>query len=410
MQSQVVTTSTVTAGEPSALSRTRARITGARTVTELREQLTAVLALLYRAGSRSELFVARGEHLVPSTDDADEARVFRGLLASVRTRLHTSGRSLSEPQALVSHETPGRRAVLTAPVHGPSDDLVGLLVVEGAPSRAAFERVELVALEGVAGRAAMALQRLEPTGTTPTSRARRDLDRVAACNVQRGFLSARLPPGIGVTASAEYLPAFEVGGDFYSVKYLGDRTVTATIGDVSGNGVAAALLMSRVTADLERFVASGASPADVLSQVHARLAPGAGDMFVTAACVKIDANRRRLTVANAGHLPMIVRRANDEVFTFGGASGVPLGMMSCVYAEDDLLIERGDIFLLLTDGLLEALDPPTGHRGMELLVDEVYAAGHDTAAINDRIRAAVDRARESHTLDDVTWVGLQLTA
>jgi serine phosphatase RsbU (regulator of sigma subunit) len=148
----------------------------------------------------------------------------------------------------------------------------------------------------------------------------------------------------------------------------------------------------------------------VLSQVHARLAPTAGDMFVTAACLKIDVNRRRLTVANAGHLPMIVRRANDEVFTFGGASGVPLGMMSCEYAEDDLVIERGDIFLLMTDGLLEALDPPTGHRGMELLVDEVYAAGHDTATINDRIRAAVERARESHTLDDVTWVGLQLTA
>jgi serine phosphatase RsbU (regulator of sigma subunit) len=410
MQSQVVTTSTVTAEEPSALSRTRARLTGARTVAELREQLTAVIALLYRSGSRSELFVARGEHLLPSTEDSTEARVFRGVLASVRTRLHASGRSLSEPQALVAHETTGRRAVITAPIHGPSDDLVGLLVVEGAPSRAAFERVEHVALEGVASLAALALQRLEPTGTTTTSRARRDLDRVAACNVQRGFMSSRLPPGIGVTARAEYLPAFDVGGDFYSVKCLADGSVTATIGDVSGNGVAAALLMSRVTADFERFVASGASPADVLSQIHTRLLSTAGDMFVTAACVKIDASRRRLTVANAGHLPMIVRRANDEVFTFGGASGVPLGMMSCEYAEDDLLIERGDIFLLLTDGLLEALDPPTGHRGMELLVDEVYAAGHDTAAINDRIRAAVDRARESHTLDDVTWVGLQLTA
>jgi serine phosphatase RsbU (regulator of sigma subunit) len=63
----------------------------------------------------------------------------------------------------------------------------------------------------------------------------------------------------------------------------------------------------------------------------------------------------------------------------------------------------------MTDGLLEALDPPTGHRGMELLVDEVLAAGHDPAAINERIRASVERARESHALDDVTWVELQLT-
>lgn len=398
---------TVVADERSA-PRTRARLSGVRSLAELREQLATVLSLLFRgAGTRFELFVARGDHLLPTTDDADEARVFRGLLASLRTRLHTSGRALSEPQVLAAAETSGRRAVITAPVHGASDDVLGLLVVEGEASRGEFTGLELVALEGVAALAAGALQRLEPGNAS--KRERRDLDRVAACKVQRGFMSSRLPPGIGITARAEYLPAFDVGGDFYSVKYLGDRTITATIGDVSGNGVAAALLMSRVTADVERLVSGGASPASVLSSVHAALAADVGDMFVTAACVRIDGARRRLTVANAGHLPMIVRRANDEVFTFGGASGVPLGMMACEYAEDELLLERGDIFLLLTDGLLEALDPPTGHRGMELLVDEVLAAGHDAAAINDRVRGAVERARAAHPLDDVTWLALQLT-
>jgi serine phosphatase RsbU (regulator of sigma subunit) len=411
MQRESVITSTVIAEAPSALSRTRARLTGAQSLAELRAQLTSVLALLYRSGSRAELFIARGEHLVPTAQDAEEQRLFRGVLASLRTRLVTTRRTLSDPQSLGADETTSRRAAITAPVYGASEDLLGLIVVEGAPSRPAFDRAELVALEGVAALVSVALQRLDPAATmAATATARRDLDRVAASRMQRGFMSSRLPPGIGITARAEYLPAFDVGGDFYAVKYLGDRTVTATIGDVSGNGVAAALLMSRVTADLERFVASGASPCDVLSQIHARLAPAAGDMFVTAACVKFDIAARRLTVANAGHLPMIVRRANDEVFTFGGASGVPLGMMSCDYAEDELGIERGDIFLMLTDGLLEALDPPTGHRGMELLVDEVCAAGHDVAKINERIRTAVERARESHPLDDVTWVGLQLTA
>lgn len=409
MQSEAVTTSTVTVEKPSALSRTRARLTSARSVAELRERLLDVLALLYRAGSRSELFVAQGDHLVPTAGDPDEQRLFRGVLASIRTRLLGAGRSVSDPQSLVASETSGRRAAITAPVYGASDDLIGLIVVLGAPSRDEFERVELVALEGVAALVSVALQRLDPADTR-SARERRELDRAAACKVQRGFMSSRLPPGAGVIAHAEYLPAFDVGGDFYGVKLVGPRTVVASIGDVSGNGVAAALLMSRVSADLERLVSAGASPASALSQVHAQLAPSVGDMFVTAACARIDVQRRRLTVANAGHLPMIIRRANDEVFTFGGASGVPLGMMPCAYAEDELLLDRGDIMLLLTDGLLEALDPPTGHRGMELLVDEVYAAGHDPAGINDRIRAAVARTRASHALDDVTWLNLQLTA
>ncbi len=408
MLSQTHTSFAATTQESSALSRTRARLAGSSSLAELRQQLAAVLTLLFRSGSRCELYAARGEHLVPTADDADEARVFRGVLASIRTRLITTGRSLGDAQAIAAEETAGRRAVITAPVHGPSRELTGLLVVEGGVSRVEFTRVELLALEGVAALVSAPLQRLDQ-GASAVARARRDLDSVAARKLQRGFMSSRLPPGIGVTARAEYLPAFEVGGDFYSVKHLGDDTVSATIGDVSGNGVAAALLMSRVTADVDRHVATGASPAAVLSSVHAGIPPDSGDMFVTAACVRIDASRRRLTIANAGHLPMIVRRANDEVFTFGGASGVPLGMMPCEYAEDELVLERGDIFLLLTDGLLEALDPPTGHRGMELLVDEVFAAGHDAAAINDRIRLAVERARASHTLDDVTWVGLQLT-
>ena len=389
---------------PGAGSSARARSTSCAI------QLSSFLSALYGPGSRCELFVASGDgHLVPTGREGAEARASRHLLASLRTRFVASRRLLSEPQALAAHETSGRRSVITAPVLGPSDDLIGLVAVEAPPRHPDFTRMELVALEGVAALLSLALRRLEAPGTD-AARARKDLDRLAACRIQRGFMSSSLPPGIGVTAHAEYLPAFDVGGDFYSVKYLGDRTVSVTIGDVSGNGVSAALLMSRVTADVERAVAAGLSPAAVLAAVDERLEAGLGEMFVTAACVRLDAGRRRLTVANAGHLPLLVRRASGEVFTFGGASGMPLGTVRCEYAEDELVLEPADIVLLVTDGLLEALDHPSGHRGMELLLDELHASPHDIGALNAQIRAAVDRARLEHALDDVTWVGLQLLA
>jgi serine phosphatase RsbU (regulator of sigma subunit) len=404
----------ITLSEPSTrsassgeLSRLRGRLARARTLEDVSAPLTALLARVYRPGCRFELFLGRDGQLAPTLHVNGEARESRLLLASLRTRLLASARSLDEPQVLAEHETSGHRPVLSAPVLGPEDELAGLVVVEGAPHHPAFQGMELVALEGIAALISASLPSLHRTGGDEALE-RRALDREAACRVQRGFMSSRLPPGAGVTAYAEYRPAFEVGGDFYSVSYLGDRVVSATIGDVSGNGVSAALLMSRVTADVERVVAGGARPAAVLTAVNDALSSGASDMFVTAACARIDAAQRRLTVANAGHLPVIVRRASGEVFTFGGASGTPLGMLPCEYGEDELLLEGGDIILLFTDGLLEALDHPSGHRGLELLVAEVHAAGHDPAAIDERLRMTVDRARLEHVLDDVTWVGLQL--
>lgn len=395
-------------GEPGALSRARRGLSRARSIDELRGPLAALLASLYRPGSRFELFFRRDGHLVPMFHrDGPEARESRALLASIRTRLLASGRSMTEPQAVSPHESSGHRPLISAPIHSLSDDLVGLLVVEGAPLHPPFDRMELVALEGVA--ALVAAAPLEEARDHSPSALRLDLDRQAARRIQRGFMSARLPDGVGITAHAEYLPAFDVGGDFYGVTYAGDHTVCATIGDVSGNGVSAALLMSRVTADFEHLMTTGASPSSVLASVNARLGGGTGDMFVTAAYASIDTARRRLTIANAGHLPLVVRRANGEVFTFGGASGTPLGMMPCDYAEDELALEPADILLFVTDGLLEALDHPTGHRGLELLVDEVHASRHDVDAISARLRETVAEARSEHGLDDVTWVGLQVT-
>jgi serine phosphatase RsbU (regulator of sigma subunit) len=293
-------------------------------------------------------------------------------------------------------------------VLGIDDDFLGLLVVEGAPHHPAFDRLEVVALEGISAMLSAALPSAMRLGA---GQDRRALDREAASRLQRGFMSSRLPPGAGVVACAEYRPAFEVGGDFYAVSYLGEGVVSATIGDVSGNGVSAALLMSRVTAEVERAVAARVSPAEILGTVNGSLGSGPPEMFVTAACARIDARRRRLTLASAGHVPIVIRRACGEVFAVGGASGTPLGMLpSCTYAEDELLVDRGDIMLLFTDGLLEALDHPSGHRGMELLREEIHCADHDTAAINERLRATVDRARHRYALDDVTWLALQITA
>jgi serine phosphatase RsbU (regulator of sigma subunit) len=217
-----------------------------------------------------------------------------------------------------------------------------------------------------------------------------------------------LPADAGVTVHVEYLPAFDVGGDFYSITQADDGTIAVAIGDVAGKGVAAALVMSRVSADIQRALVAGNAPASVLRKINARLSDVESESFVTATCIRLDPERRTLTVANAGHLPLVIRRVDGTVLTCGEPSGTPLGMLPSDYEEQELRLEPSDVVLLFTDGLVDALDFPSGRMGMNLLLALVREAPHDARQISERIRAAVDAVRSRKLVDDVTCVALQL--
>ncbi len=405
MLSSVNTSTAATVEYPGFLARTPGRILAARTLGELRELLATILGGLYAADTACDLYVVdRSRELAPvRSGDGGQ------LLASLRSRLVTTRRLLERSLTFPALRALRRGALMSAPLLDAAEEPIGLVVVSASPGEREFTHRDLSVLEGISGLLSLALQRLrsEHRRTTP---ARTELDREAACRVQRSLMGGCLPPGIGLTARAEYLPAFDVGGDFYTLKHLGDRTVGVAIGDVSGNGVSAALMMSRVASDIERAIVAGDSPSALLGKVNAGLTDRETEMYVTASCIRIDAAERTLTLSNAGHLPMIVRRASGEVFTCGGASGTPLGMLPCDYEEEELRLEAKDIVLLMTDGLLEALDHPSGHTGMKILMNLVHEAPHDPGLIHERIRVAVDRARSRHDLDDVTWVGLQFAA
>jgi len=233
-------------------------------------------------------------------------------------------------------------------------------------------------------------------------------DRRCAGAVQRRLMNDSLPQGIGVTVEAKYVPALDVGGDFYELADLGDHRVGAAIGDVSGKGISAALVMSRVTSDFRRALRSGAEPSRVLKRVNEGLDDVESDTFVTASCIRLDVRRRTLTVSSAGHNPLLIRRANGEVLTLGLPSGTPLGVMHCEYADEEVGLEPLDIVLLMTDGSVEALDRPGDRLGARMLHRIVKEAPHDPKAINAHILKAANKMKGGRPLDDVTLVALQL--
>jgi serine phosphatase RsbU (regulator of sigma subunit) len=184
----------------------------------------------------------------------------------------------------------------------------------------------------------------------------------------------------------------------------------AIIGDVAGKGVSGALMMSRISSEIRRLVATpGISPSQMLTTLNDSFAAlNLDDAFITAACAKLDLNTRRLTVANAGHVLPLVRRASGAVLPLGRASGPPVGMLpSQTYSDDVFPLAMGDIVLLMTDGVLEALHREDDQLGMWTVIELLSKAPRDIQEINRRIVSAVQARMHDGVKDDLTLLALE---
>jgi len=154
-----------------------------------------------------------------------------------------------------------------------------------------------------------------------------------------------------------YQPAREVGGDFYDFLELPSGRLCIVVGDATGKGVPAALVMASARSMLRAVAQASESPGDVLSRVNDALVTDIpANMFVTCFYAILDPKSGSLTYANAGHdLPYLHRNGEAEELR---ARGMPLGLMPGMsYEEKEDSLEVGDNALLYSDGLVEAHDP-----------------------------------------------------
>lgn len=249
--------------------------------------------------------------------------------------------------------------------------------------------------------------------TRPSELEKLEADLRTAHEVQLRLLGV-LPPslafdagGIAVEAriASAYQPAEAIGGDFYHLVRLSQNRLLASVGDASGAGVAAALVMVRAITELHTLVTEGRPPASILAEANRRISRGGHDeSFVTALCIDIDMMFRTLRIANAGHVPVLIRRADGELVRLGEHSGVPLGMLPVEhYDQDDHHFDLGDILILMTDGISEALDrAPATSR----LDRAIARADHDPEAIVDSLLYEV--AQSGAHPDDRTLLAVQL--
>src|SRR5437773_5811488 len=227
-----------------------------------------------------------------------------------------------------------------------------------------------------------------------------------ARQVQLELLPARDPQLEGFDISAYNFPTEEVSGDYYDWVRIYDDQIGVVIADVSGKGVPAALLMAFLRASLRAATHIGYAPHISMSKVNYLLWESIeSNQFVTAFYGILDATNRTLAYANAGHNPPLLIAADGSA-RFDERGGVPLGMFRDTrYYEHYLTIEPGQMLVLYTDGVTEAMNPSGEEYGGQRLVAAALRGRHLSARelIDFIHRDVIDWTGGLGAHDDVTF-------
>jgi serine phosphatase RsbU (regulator of sigma subunit) len=236
-----------------------------------------------------------------------------------------------------------------------------------------------------------------------------------ARKIQRSLLPDDPLSVPGMRFAGRCIPATEVGGDYFGYFAAGESGVDCLIGDVSGHGVGAALMMAaaRTTFKGARLVEEGAGA--ILSSLNALLHDDLdrADLFMTASCTTYDAAARELRYASAGHPPALLLRAGTSQCVPLRADGILLGIQDDArFDEVTLRVDPGDVVVLYTDGITEMSDDAGAFFGMHRLEEAIVSNGRlDPEAIIDAVFAALERFSAGRPYDDdCTIVVMKATA
>ena len=224
--------------------------------------------------------------------------------------------------------------------------------------------------------------------------ARAAAELAAGREIQQLLVPAVLPSLSNYAIEAAYLPAREVGGDFYQVFPQDDESIVVVIGDVSGKGLRAAMTGAFAIGALHAIAAEVSDPPQLLSRMNQQLLRGQDSGFVTCLCVRISPDGQ-MRMSNAGHLSPY--RNGEELISEGGP---PLGLFpDLVYPESRFELNCGESLTLLSDGVVEA----RGEKDEEFGFERTRALS--TGSAQDLAGAAQQFGQE----DDITVVRIRHT-
>ena len=299
------------------------------------------------------------------------------------------------------------RSVLCIPLRF-KEKLIGVATVlnkgdgEGA---GVFDDEDLEIFEHLCDQLAVAIENAKLHASL-LNKQRLEHDMELAQTIQKSFLPQQYPVAPGLRVAARNEPALNIGGDIYDFHY-GSNSMAVVIGDVSGKGISAALYMARLISDLRHIASTCHDPGEILVRTNNLLVQrSTAGMFVTLLYVLFDLSDRSFTFANAGHHPLLCRRADGRIESLNTSGGTPLGILEDMeYPTAFGRLEEGDMMLLFTDGVVEAPDTDDEQFGYEKLHRILARPFGSPELLLERVVDAVHaHAGAEKMLDDITAV------
>jgi len=316
------------------------------------------------------------------------------------------------PDGALKRQLAHQQAALVFPLRS-GGVTVGLAVLGSRPGDLAYGAAEREFGAGLIGQAVMALENAWLV-SEKLERQRIEKELALAASIQQGLFPSAMPSIDQLEVAARSRPARHVGGDYYDVLPVGAAAPGSPhlvcVADVSGKGLASALLMSTMQATLRALVGRVTSPGVLAASANELLhATTPGNKYVTAILLAVDPATGTCVCTNAGHNPGIVLRAGGSV-EWLPATGLALGLFpGAEYGEQRLSLRPGDLVACYSDGITEAQDQGEREFGVDQLVSSLEARSSlPSEAIVDGIFDDVDRfVAGAPQHDDVTLLILR---
>jgi len=363
--------------------------------------------LMMRDGENEEMRVAVAR-LRDRVGEVGEIRVSRNVMDEVVMRGNSVLTSDAQHDPRFASGTmvlQGVRSVLAVPL-GVSDKVFGIIYADSPIAEGRFTEDHLKLLTTLASVAAIRVENAKLVeARLQQERLERELQ--LAMEIQQRFQPAAPPQIAGYELQGISFPCYEIGGDYYDFIRRADGRLVIALGDVSGKGTAAALLMSSLHAAIHAQTGSHDTLVDTVSAVNKYLAENIPpNRFVTLFFAELDPESGALSFLNAGHNPPLIVHAAGTVEQLS-SGGLPLGIKGdAEYREGRTHLKPGDVLVIYSDGVTEAASPNGEEFGPTRLY-EVVSRNVDASAagIRDRIESALTKfSQGTPAADDITLV------
>ncbi|HEY1064478.1 MAG TPA: SpoIIE family protein phosphatase [Pirellulales bacterium] len=260
------------------------------------------------------------------------------------------------------------RSMMCVPMLDSEGKALGLIQVDTQDQQQRFEQDDLDVLAAVAHQAGLAIENGKlHQAEKDKEKLERDLD--FARKVQQGFLPSAPPKAAGYEFFDFYRPAKHVGGDYFDYIHLPNDRLAIVLADVSGKGVAAALLMAKLSSEVRFHLAMQADVSTAVFALNQAFCSGGWeDRFVTMVMFVVDLRSHQVTLLNAGHMPPMLRRTDGRIEEIDAETSLPLGVAEGMeYGAYTFSLAPGESLTIYTDGFSEAMNANRDLYGIERL-------------------------------------------